>query len=87
MIDPYDYKDILSEAITILNAYGLNASVYNHQLCVINRDVERNYRKSISDWKNEYVEACTPCTRKAECGGFFSSSKLYRYSDHIKAFV
>src|ERR1051326_2718186 len=86
-IDPYEYKDALTEAVAILNSYGMNASVYNHQLCVVNRDVEKNYRKSISDWKNEYIEACAPCTRKAECGGFFSSSKMYRYSDHIKAFV
>ena len=86
-IDPYDYRDTLSEAVEVLNTYGMNASVYNHQLCVINRDVEKNYRKSISDWKNEYLDACGPCTRKAECGGFFASSKMYRYSDHIKAFT
>lgn len=86
-IDPYDYKDKLSEAVAILNDYGMNASVYNHQLCIVNEDVKRNYRHSISDWKNEYIAACEPCTRKAECGGFFSSSKMYRHSDHIKAFV
>src|SRR5207249_1470848 len=77
-IGPYDYRDTLSEAVGVLNSYGMNASVYNHQLCVINRDVEKNYRKSISDWKNEYLDACGPCTRKAGCGGFFASSKMYR---------
>jgi hypothetical protein len=86
-IDPYEYRDTLSEAVSILNSYGMSTSVYNHQLCVVNEDVERNYRKSISDWKNEYIAACEPCTRKAECGGFFSSSKMYRHSDHIKAFA
>lgn len=86
-IDPYDYKDALSEAVAILNSYGMNASVYNHQLCAINRDVEMNYRKSISDWKNEYLDVCAPCIRKSECGGFFSSSKIYRHSDHIVPFV
>jgi His-Xaa-Ser system radical SAM maturase HxsC len=86
-IDPYEYRDTLSEALSILNSYGMNVSVYNHQLCVVNADVDKNYRKSISDWKNEYIEACEPCTRKAECGGFFSSSKLYKHSIHIQPFV
>ena len=83
-IDPYDYKDILSAAVKILNKYNIQNSVYNHQLCTVNNDVYDNYQKSISDWKNEYVEECTGCLRKNECGGFFSSSKKYKYSDHIK---
>ena len=86
-IDPYDYKDILSEAVHTLTSYGLNTSVYNHQLCVINDDIEGSYRKSISDWKNEYLDSCAPCTRKCECGGFFSSSKMYKHSQHITPFL
>jgi len=82
-IDPIEYKDTLSEAVAILNAYGIRNSVYNHQLCVINEDVRSNYVKSISDWKNEYVKECDGCTQRNSCGGFFSSSKQYRYSDHI----
>lgn len=86
-IDPFEYKNILSEAVAVLNTYGINTSVYNHQLCVINHDVLPNYKKSISDWKNEYVDECNLCSKKSECGGFFSSSKLHRYSDHIKAII
>jgi His-Xaa-Ser system radical SAM maturase HxsC len=85
-IDPYDYKDILSAAVQVLLAYGLNTSVYNHQLCTINPDVLSVYRKSISDWKNEYVEECGSCSRRSECGGFFSSAVLYRRSNHIRPF-
>jgi His-Xaa-Ser system radical SAM maturase HxsC len=85
-IDPYDYKDTLSAAVEVLLAYGLNASVYNHQLCTVNPDVFAVYRKSISDWKNEYVEECGGCTRRHECGGFFSSSVLYRRSRYITPF-
>ena len=85
-IDPYDYKDTLSDAVEILNAYGLAASVYNHTLCTVNPDVWGNYQKSISDWKNEYVDECVGCSKMGDCGGFFSSGKKYRYSDHIKAF-
>jgi His-Xaa-Ser system radical SAM maturase HxsC len=85
-IDPYEYKDTLSAAVSILNAYGMNASIYNHPLCTVNPDVWGNYRKSISDWKNEYLEECVGCSKIGDCGGFFSSGKQYRHSEHIKAF-
>lgn len=85
-IDPYEYRDILSEAVMILNSYGIPASVYNHQLCTINPDVMNNYRKSISDWKNEYLNECNGCRKKDDCGGLFSSSKKYKYSAHIEPF-
>ena len=85
-IDPYDYKNTLSEAVEVLSKYGMNISVYNHQLCLVNRDVLPYYKKSISDWKNEYVDACKGCSRMGDCGGFFSSSKMYRHSDHIRPF-
>ena len=86
-IDPYEYKDTLSEAVALLNSYGMTVSVYNHQLCTINPDVLRNYRKSISDWKTEYLDECLRCTKRADCGGLFSSSKQYQHSRHIKAFA
>tara|TARA_B100001540_G_scaffold316917_1_gene348143 strand:- start:171 stop:1325 length:1155 start_codon:yes stop_codon:yes gene_type:complete len=85
-IDPYEYKDILSEAVDVLNRYKIPASVYNHQLCTVNDDVINNYVHSISDWKNEYITECKNCSKRHECGGFFSSQVLYRHSDHIKAF-
>jgi His-Xaa-Ser system radical SAM maturase HxsC len=82
-IDQYDYKDTLSDAVNILVSYGINVSVYNHQLCLVNDDVLPYYKKSISDWKNEYLSECNDCSRKSDCGGFFSSSLKYRYSKHI----
>jgi His-Xaa-Ser system radical SAM maturase HxsC len=85
-IDPFDYKDILSRAVRIIEASGMQVSVYNHQLCVVNSDTEKAYRRSISDWKNEYVEACAPCRRKHECGGFFASGVQYKHSAHIRPF-
>jgi His-Xaa-Ser system radical SAM maturase HxsC len=86
-IDPYEYRDTLSQAVNILNTYRVSASVYNHQLCTVNPDVLSNYQKSISDWKNEYVSECDNCSKKSECGGFFSSSKEYKYSDNIRPFL
>lgn len=85
-IDQFAYKDVLSRAVRIFEAYGMHVSVYNHQLCLVNEDIKGAYRRSISDWKNEYVDACAPCTRKHECGGFFSSAVRYKYSAHIRPF-
>ena len=85
-IDPFDYKDTLSDAVALLNSYGISTSVYNHQLCTINEDVLGNYVHSISDWKNEFVDECSGCSRMSDCGGFFSSSKQFQYSDHIRPF-
>lgn len=86
-IDPFEYKDILSEAIKILDTYGMRSSVYNHQLCTVNSDVMHRYRRSISDWKNEYLEICNQCTRKQLCGGFFSSQIQFKHSSYIKPFI
>lgn len=84
-IDPADYQQQLKEAVETLNRYRMNVSIYNHQLCVLDRGLWKFNRKSISDWKNEYMPECEPCTKRAECGGFFSSAKL-RYSSHISPF-
>lgn len=85
-IDPYEYKDILSEAVQLLESYGMNVSVYNHQRCLVNDDVMHAYRKSISDWKNEYLDECVGCSKLSECGGLFLSAKQYKFSGKIKAF-
>ncbi len=86
-IDPIEYKDQLSEAVRILSTYGIQTAVYNHPLCLVNSDVYPAYVKSISDWKNEYAIECAPCTKKNECGGFFSSGIQNGYSQSIKPFI
>lgn len=85
-IDPKDYQPQLRLATESLARGGMNVSIYNHQLCVLDPALVRFNRKSISDWKNEYMPECERCTKKAECGGFFSSGK-FRYSSYIKAFA
>lgn len=84
-IDPIQYQPQLLEAVSTLNRYRMRVSVYNHQLCLLDRRLWEFSVKSISDWKNEYMPECEPCTRKTECGGFFASARL-RYSDSITPF-
>lgn len=85
-IDPADYRDQLSEAVAILTRYHLNVSIYNHQLCLVNDDILPYYRKSISDWKNEYAPECQVCARQHECGGFFASGVQHGYSKQLRPF-
>jgi His-Xaa-Ser system radical SAM maturase HxsC len=77
-IDPLDYQDQLSEAVTILARAGMNVSLYNHALCTLNEPLHRFARKSISDWKNTYFDECAGCAVRDACGGFFASSSLRR---------
>ncbi|CAM4488799.1 MAG: hypothetical protein LEGION0403_FIIPPAGN_00427 [Legionella sp.] len=83
-IDPADYQSELVEAVNILDRFRMNVSIYNHQLCLLDKSLWRFAKKSISDWKNEYMPECNGCSIKSECGGFFSSAH-FKYSDHIKA--
>jgi His-Xaa-Ser system radical SAM maturase HxsC len=82
-IDPVGYQTPLRDAVGHLLQNGLNVSIYNHQLCVLDRSLWPVARKSISDWKNEYLEECGHCAARELCGGFFASSSLRR-SDYIR---
>jgi His-Xaa-Ser system radical SAM maturase HxsC len=85
-IDPYEYQEQLAEAVQILAAYRMRVSIYNLQRCLLPEALWSFARRSISDWKNEYMPECTGCLERDECAGFFSSAKL-RYSSHIRPFV
>ena len=82
-IDPADYKQELYAAASLLNDFGLRTSIYNHQLCTIDRRIWTLAVKSISDWKNEYRPECSGCTVQERCGGFFATGRL-RQSKYIK---
>jgi hypothetical protein len=81
-IDPFDYQQKLYEASTLLANYRINTSIYNHQLCVLDKRLWSFARKSISDWKNEYLPQCGSCKEQQNCGGFFSST-ITKHSAHI----
>lgn len=83
-IDPYDYKERLTAATLLLHRHRITTMIYNHQLCLLERQAWPFAVKSISDWKNEYHTQCNSCGVIDRCGGFFSSAK-YKTSDHIHA--
>ena len=83
-IDPVDYQDQLETAVEILSTRGMRVSIYNHQLCVLRKSLWKFARRSISDWKNIYLDACSGCGVRDQCGGFFQwATKLH--SAHIHA--
>jgi His-Xaa-Ser system radical SAM maturase HxsC len=77
-VDPFAYRNELVEAVRILDAYRIPVSIYNHQLCTLDRRMWRFAVKSISDWKNEFLAECKVCGVRPECGGFFASAKRRR---------
>jgi His-Xaa-Ser system radical SAM maturase HxsC len=81
--DPHDYRSELVEAAMVLKHARVRVDIYNHQLCVLDPRVWPLAVRSISDWKNEYVSACEPCTVRQRCGGLFASSAKHRHSDHL----
>jgi His-Xaa-Ser system radical SAM maturase HxsC len=77
-VDPAEYQAALKHATVHLQQHAVNVSIYNHQLCILDRDLWPYARKSISDWKNEYLDECAMCGIQDQCGGFFASSSLRR---------
>ncbi|MDQ3803559.1 MAG: His-Xaa-Ser system radical SAM maturase HxsC [Acidobacteriota bacterium] len=82
-IDPHDYQVELREATETLFLAGMNVSIYNHQLCVLDEGLWPFARKSISDWKNIYLEECGVCALRERCGGLFQSAAK-KHSAHIR---
>lgn len=82
-IDPYDYREELHGAVEYLAIRGMNVSIYNHQLCVLPRPLWKFARKSISDWKNIYLEMCQCCSALDSCGGLFQSAE-HVHSQHLQ---
>jgi His-Xaa-Ser system radical SAM maturase HxsC len=81
--DPADYQRELVEATGILTTAGIPTRIYNHQLCVLDRNLWPYAVRSISDWKNDYLEICRSCSVRDACGGVFTTSGN-RLSQHLQ---
>ena len=73
-IDPYYYREELTNAVRVFNRMGIFVSIYNHQLCILPQSIWNFSEKSISSWKNIHLDICKLCNYKNQCGGFFESS-------------
>lgn len=82
-IDPYDYRYELQEAVETMAKAGMKVSIYNTPLCVVPEAIRCHTVKSISDWKNDFLDECSKCAAKQQCGGFFAWN-LSKPSLHIQ---
>lgn len=82
-IDPVDYQSQLVEATHKLSAAKILTKIYNHQLCVLDERLWPFAVRSISDWKNDYLEVCRGCSVRDACGGVFTTSGN-RVSAHLE---
>jgi len=83
-IDPVDYMVQLGDAVNYLSSKDMNVSIYNSQLCLMPEELWSFSRKSISDWKNIYLDDCKKCSVLEACGGLFASGQK-KHSDYLKA--
>jgi His-Xaa-Ser system radical SAM maturase HxsC len=84
-MEPSEYSIELEEAVNYLDSMDFNVSIYNLQLCLLKPTLWKFARKSISDWKREYLDECKKCNLLNECGGVFATSK--KHSHEIKAIL
>lgn len=81
--DPVGYQHEFAAAVDILATAGITTRIYNHQLCVLDRRLWPYAVRSISDWKNDYLDICRACSVRDACGGVFTTSGN-RLSQHLR---
>jgi hypothetical protein len=84
-VDPMDYADGLQGAVEILSDVGLRVSIYNLPLCLLPPALWPFARRSISEWKQKYLNECAGCSVRGTCGGFFGSHSSEWQSRGIRA--
>ena len=73
-IEPRNYISELCNAVKYLTEWDYDVSIYNIPLCLLPEQFRKFAVKSISDWKNKYLDICSACSSKADCCGLFSTS-------------
>ncbi len=74
-VDPVDYQEPLKAGVDVLTTAGVNVSIYNLPLCVLEPSIRPFAVQSISDWKNAYLPECDGCSARGDCAGFFSTGR------------
>ena len=73
-VEPLEYRVELSKAVQYLADIGFDVSIYNVPLCLLPSICHRYAARSISDWKQCYLDGCGKCGKRDACCGFFSTS-------------
>lgn len=70
----FDHADNFAPVAAALDRaclHGVRPALFNFPLCTVPEAYRRFAVRSISDWKQKYVEPCSHCSARAACGGFF----------------
>lgn len=73
-VEPKLYIPQLCAAVQLLDDFQHEVAIYNIPLCLLPKEYHRFAEKSISDWKNIFIEECKNCKLKDACCGFFATS-------------
>lgn len=84
-VDIRDWWDTLQDAIDILQQGKLVPIFMNIPLCCLPTTLWPFAAKSISDWKNIYVEECKQCAVKQNCCGLFTWSQTAWLPSRLQA--
>lgn len=68
------YKTLLLAAVQKAVMRDIPIFIYNHQVCLLPKQLWRFAVASISDWKTGYYSQCDQCDVKGYCGGVFTTS-------------
>ena len=63
--------EVIKLALDCARIRGISAKLYNFPYCSVEKRYRANTNKSISDWKNKYLETCDGCKEQEKCCGFF----------------
>jgi len=61
----------IAEALSIAALHGVNARLFNFARCTVPAEFREYAIASISDWKRRYAQACSACSERRACSGFF----------------
>ena len=73
-IEPKNFIPELCDAVKYLTGWDYDVCIYNIPLCLLPEQFRKFAVKSISDWKNKFLDFCEDCSAKADCCGLFSTS-------------
>ena len=63
--------EIIGNAINICDSLGLPVKLFNFPYCSVPTSFQNLTHKSISDWKQKYLDICKTCSKKNDCCGVF----------------
>jgi hypothetical protein len=61
----------LRSAVNLAIGRGIQTLLYNFPLCTVPPSYRHLAPRTISDWKNKFLENCDGCAIRSSCSGFF----------------